>query len=763
MSASRPPLTRHTAIALLLTATALVLTFTTPLLGRPYIAPFGALTLTAWLAGFPAAVLTLTVSLIVIGGYHLLSDGPSMLVFQGLPFAILGMLVASFARWREQSEHELRRHSAHLEGVIDQLRASETRYRTLVDASTAIVWAANARGEFAPPQESWEATTGQSFEKYEGWGWQDAIHPGDRARIDASWRHALSTGEPVNEITRIWNAPRADYRWYSARAVPRRDATGAIAEWVGACTDIHERQLAQAHLEESEERARLALEIARLGTWRWTPADNRIAADDRCAEICGILPGGVPLVDFEARVHPDDWPRLRTALAEAVTARTAFVEELRFVHADGSIRWALWRGRGFVRGSGGPGVADVVLGSALDVTSRKSIEDALRQADRQKDDFLALLAHELRNPLAPIRTAVQILKARGAADQDVARLHAVLERQVQHLVRMVDDLLDVSRVLRGKVELRSEVVVLADVLNSAVETSRPLIDAQEQQLEIDLPADPVRLHGDPVRLAQIVSNLLNNASKYSAVGARIWLSGSVTAGTVVIRVRDEGAGIPAEILPSVFEPFVQADRTLARSHSGLGIGLSLVKKLVELHGGTVTATSHGAGHGSEFVLCLPEAPAGTAPRRLAPEVDRAGSARALRLLVVDDNVDAADSLAMLLRLKGYEVHVAHNGPEALQLCADLQPAAVVLDIGLPGMSGYEVAAEIHRGPAAPPFLVALTGYGQQSDVDRAAAAGFDVHLVKPVDIAALLATLDGVTAPARPGPPTARTASPTRP
>jgi len=243
----------------------------------------------------------------------------------------------------------------------------------------------------------------------------------------------------------------------------------------------------------------------------------------------------------------------------------------------------------------------------MDVTERRLAEEGLKQADREKDDFLALLAHELRNPLAPIRTAVQLLKMRKQPDPEGQRLHAVIDRQVQHLVRMVDDLLDVSRVLRGKVELRREPIEIADAIAIAVETSRPLIDAQRQELKLELPSRPVTVHGDAVRLSQVLANLLNNASKYSDVGAAIHLTISQADGEVVIAVRDAGAGIPADVLPRVFEPFVQADRSLERSRGGLGIGLTLVKSLVELHGGSVEAASEGLGRGATFTVRLPVA------------------------------------------------------------------------------------------------------------------------------------------------------------
>jgi PAS domain S-box-containing protein len=615
----------------------------------------------------------------------------------------------------------------------DRLRASETRYRSLVDASTAIVWTADASGAFVAPQESWQASTGQDPSRYEGWGWSAAIHPEDRERVRTLWQEALAHGTPVDTEARIWNAATLSYRWYSSRAVPRRGGGGAVEEWVGACTDIHERRLAEIHLRESEERARLALEIAQLGTMTWVPDDDDVLADARCREICGLPAGGaLGLADLEARIHADDRAQILGDFTHAARYGRRVAEEFRFVHGDGSIRWVVARGDVVTRPGNTSVPVTVLLLSLMDVTERRLAEEGLKQADREKDDFLALLAHELRNPLAPIRTAVQLLKMRKQPDAEGQRLHAVIDRQVQHLVRMVDDLLDVSRVLRGKVELRREPIDIADAIAIAAETSRPLIDAQKQQLKLDLPSRAVMVHGDAVRLSQVIANLLNNASKYSDAGATIQLSAAAAGGDVRIEVRDAGAGIPAELLPRVFEPFVQADRSLERSRGGLGIGLTLVKKIVELHHGQVTAESAGLGQGSAFTIRLPAhtgagAAAGTTSAQ--PPV----IAFPARVLVVDDNVDAAESLAMLLQSDGHTVSVAHNGVDAVQRAEAWRPDIAVLDVGLPGMNGYEVASVLRQRGDTCPELIAVTGYGQAADTKRAFEAGFRFHLVKPVD------------------------------
>ena len=622
----------------------------------------------------------------------------------------------------------------------DRLRASENRYRSLVDASMAIVWTADASGGFAAPQESWEASTGQDASRYTGWGWSAAVHPEDRERVRMRWRDALANPRAVDIEARLWNAPTLSYRWFTSRAVPRRGADGAVEEWVGACTDIHERRLAEIQLRESEERARLALEIAQLGTLAWVPDDDDVVVDPRCREICGLpADGTIALADLHDRIHADDRAQVVAGLEHAARHGQAYAQEFRFTHRDGAIRWVIARGDVVTRPGNTTVPVTVLLLSMMDVTERRLAEDGLKQADREKDDFLALLAHELRNPLAPIRTAVQLLKMRRQPDAESQKLHAVIDRQVQHLVRMVDDLLDVSRVLRGKVELRREALEISEAIAVAVETARPLADAQRQELVVRLPGRPVTVHGDPVRLAQVIANLLNNASKYSHAGAAIHLTAKRTDSDVVIEVRDSGAGIPPDVLPRVFEPFVQADRSLERSRGGLGIGLTLVKKIVDLHQGHVSAHSDGIGCGSVFAIRLPAlassdavvaAPAPPAAVRMFP----------VRILVVDDNVDAAESLAMLLQTDGHTVTVAHNGMDAVQRAESWRPDVVVLDVGLPGMNGYEVAQALRLREGGPE-LIAVTGYGQAADSRRALEAGFRFHLVKPVDARDLTAAI----------------------
>jgi signal transduction histidine kinase/CheY-like chemotaxis protein len=369
--------------------------------------------------------------------------------------------------------------------------------------------------------------------------------------------------------------------------------------------------------------------------------------------------------------------------------------------------------------------------------------DTLADADSRKDEFLAMLGHELRNPLAPIRNAVLVLRRLGTSDPDLRRSTDLIDRQVHAMTHLVDELLDVSRITRGKIRLQREPVDLAAVVARGVETARPLLDARRHVVTVNLPPDPIQLHADPTRLAQVIGNLLTNAAKYTHEGGHVELTVERLPGAVVVRVRDDGVGIPADVLPRVFELFTQGDRSPARSEGGLGIGLTLVKTLVELHGGSVEARSEGPGKGSQFVVRLPvpepQSPgeSGAKPAGPTPVSPR-------RVLVVDDNVDAAESLAMLLRVERHEVYTAHDGSTALAAAAAFRPEIVLLDIGLPRMDGYEVARRL-RGQDGfqKTLLVALTGYGQEEDRRRAAAAGFDAYLVKPADPAALHELLAG--------------------
>lgn len=501
--------------------------------------------------------------------------------------------------------------------------------------------------------------------------------------------------------------------------------------------------------------------------------------DGRIQRVAGAHadPAKEPLVRGLAKYYPVDWdsplplvqvmktgksalvPAVPEAMLESIAPDEEYVGVVRglapqsFICVPLVARDRVFGALGFAVGRPGPNYEPDDLALAEEIARRAAaaidnarLYRAAREADRHKEDFMALVAHELRSPLAPLRNALQLLRTPGFTAAELESTRAMMERQVQHLTRLVEDLLDVSRIARGKIGLRKEPVELATVVNRAVETSRPSIDSDAHELTVTLPAEPVWLEADPLRLAQVLGNLLNNAAKYSERGGRICLTAEVCSptsppsqggdsreGEVVIRIKDTGIGIAADMLPRIFEPFTQAERARGRSQGGLGLGLTLVRNLVDLHGGGVTAHSDGPGCGSEFVVRLPALPeTREAPPRQAETPAAAAAGR--RVLVVDDLADAANSLAALLGRWGNDVRVAYAGLPALAEAATFRPEVVFLDIGLPDLSGYDVVQRLRRLQEAGDVLaVAMTGYGTDDDRRRSKEAGFDHHLVKPID------------------------------
>jgi PAS domain S-box-containing protein len=623
------------------------------------------------------------------------------------------------------------------------LRASESRLRNLANITPALLWSALPDGRMTYVSDRWYEYTG--VPRNDNIDWIALLHPDDLEPTRRAWQEAV-VGQHEFEAELRMRGRDGSYRWFLARAVPLRDEDGEATCWFGASTDIEDQRRVVQALRVSEQRASLAMDLAKVSTWSWNPRDNRITGDARWYAMLGVDPDvDLDLERIGRRIHHRDWPRVEAGLLSTLEPGSdgTFSEEYRWLHRDGSTRWATVRGQMLYRDAPEGRQPLRMIGSAIDVTNRRNTEEALRDADRRKDEFLATLAHELRNPLAPLRTSLHILRM-DVGEADRHRLHAVMERQVTQLVRLVDDLLEVSRITRGKIALHKERVAVADIVDQAVETSRPLLDSAHHQLALDLPPEPLHLDADPVRVAQVLSNLLNNAAKYTEPGGRIVLSARREGDDVVLRVQDNGAGIPPDQIAHVFDLFSQADRTLHRAQGGLGIGLTLVRQLVELHGGSVRAQSAGVGQGSCFEVRLPasDAATGESPSRSnAP----AAAAHQCRVLVVDDNREHTDALALFLRIAGHDVRGAYDAAHALAEAATFTPEAVLLDVGLPDMDGFELCRRLRAQTGGEErVLVAITGWGQADDRRRSQAAGFDAHLVKPVDPDALLALVDAL-------------------
>ena len=669
--------------------------------------------------------------------------------------------LAREATVREQGRRE------EAEAAAEVINASKERVRLATEAGGLGVWLWETATDtivwehdwlydlFGLPRDS-EPINGSRF-------LAEYVHPADAQAFRDAATATVERGEPFHFLGRIFRQPDREVRWLEFRGRRQSASESAPQRILGTAADITEQHRFQERLRVSEERYRALFDaidegfclIEMIFDAGGKPVDYRFLEINPAFAKQAGLPDvlGKRMLEL-APEHETRWFDIYGQVA-----RTG--EPVRFMDEAKAL------GRWFDVYAARLGEADSRTVAVLfnDITARKRANDDLRrladelaESDRRKTEFLATLAHELRNPLAPLSSGLQVMRLSADDPQAVERTRSMMERQVTHMVRLVDDLLDIARISTGKVDLKKERVDLQTVIASAVETSMPLIEAGRHELLVQIPEEALLLEVDLTRVAQVVSNLLNNAAKYTPARGRIGLAAHRDDGFVVIAVTDTGIGIPPAAMPTVFEMFTQVGRNMERAQGGLGIGLSLVRRLIELHGGTVNAASEGVGRGSTFTVRLPlvlpeqdQRPAAvalahaSAPARAPVAAPQASAAAdvGLRVLVVDDNIDAADTLSALLEMSSHVTRVANDGHQAIAMAAEFQPQVVFLDIGLPGMDGYEVARRLRVTPGVErAILVALTGWGTREDRERSSQAGFDHHLTKPADMNTVEALLE---------------------
>ena len=665
--------------------------------------------------------------------------------------AILGVLATHFARphhlderqqrlldlltWqaanfleRKQSENALEKSEARL-GVAT--RAAELGIYDYSVPEGIAVWDTRTR-------ELWGVgpTEPVTYEMF-----MSRVHPEDRDLIHAAVEHASgpSDGGHYAAEYRLVDGANGSTRWIATAGTVFRES-GRAVRLVGTVQDITARRNAEEALRASEQQLQIGLEIAHAGTYDCNLENLQTHWSQGHFALLGLAPETVtPNLELWRRhMHPDDLQRIEAIVENAIRTNGRYSAEYRVITAAGTERWL--QGEGVVLAR--PGEPRRLIGATVDVTRYKEAQRELQEADRRKDRFLATLSHELRNPLAPICNATAVLAAPRLESGQLQWARQVIQRQVAHLAQLLDDLLDLARFTQGKLELKPERVALTGVIDSAIETARPAIDSKKHHLVVRLPDEAVALMADPLRLSQVISNLLTNAAKYTDPGGQIELAAKAENGSLVVSVTDDGIGIPPGALEHIFTMFAQVGNSTARSEGGLGIGLALVKGIVELHGGTTEARSSGVGSGSEFVVRIPLVVTDQGSSFPLKIETPATAANSLRVLVADDNADTADSVALLLSLEGYAVQVAHDGAAALLLAETFRPVIALLDLGMPRLDGYGTAQALRAAPWGKSMhLIAVTGWGQDEDKRRSRAAGFDAHLTKPVDPAQLKAML----------------------
>jgi PAS domain S-box-containing protein len=613
------------------------------------------------------------------------------------------------------------------------LRESEERFARFMQHLPGLAWIKDAEGRYVfangAAVEAFQTTPDRLYGSFD----TDLFPPEVAQAFIENDRAALASGNGVQTLESLRQSDgELHHSLVSKFPIPGTDGSPA---WVGGMAiDVTARRQAEEALLASEQRFRALASHAPVGIFQTNELGETVFVNECWCAMTGLSQEQARGDGWIRAIHPNDRDRVVPNWIEAVEAGRPSEAEFRFLRPDGVVTWL--QGNAVpIRNDAGALVG--YMGTVVDVTARKEAEFALKEADRRKDEFLAVLAHELRNPLAPIRTGLELMRLAADDRALVEDIRSTMERQTQQMVRLIDDLLDVSRITRGTFELRTTRVELARIVESALETARPFIHECGHRYSVDVPAEAIVLEADPTRLAQVIANLLNNAAKYTPRGGQISLEVARDGDEVVVRVTDSGIGIPAEMLDRIFDMFTQVDRSLERSHGGLGIGLTLVRRLVEMHGGSVAVASAGEGRGSEFSIRLPVSPA-AGEREMSGVDDVVGARGRRRVLVADDNEQAARVLGMLLTMMGNDVRIANDGLEAVELADKFRPDIAFLDIGMPKLNGYEAARRIRKQPwGNGVVLAALTGWGQEDDRRRTGDAGFDHHFVKPIEPAAL--------------------------
>jgi PAS domain S-box-containing protein len=619
------------------------------------------------------------------------------------------------------------------EQAQQELAQSEARFQAITDAMPQLVFAGGAEGN-TYVNGRYSEFVGVPPDQLLGHAWASFLHPEDRSAAVHAWSEAVEAGGAYETNLRIRRAD-GEYRWMLARALPVKDASGSVTQWMGTCTDIDETKRMEEELETARRRIASAMVAGDIAIVSWDVQRDLVVADENLTRLFGLpedAARGANSSVFLAAVHPEDLPHIQAKITAALKEGELLEDQYRVRRPEGG--WRTIQSRGRVDRDA-EGRALWVSSVLMDISELMAAQDALRAADKRKDEFLAMLAHELRNPLAPIVSAAALLPRLTNDSNRVTQMAQVIARQARHLTGLVDDLLDVSRVTRGQVQLDREPLALNSVLAEALEQVQPVAASRMQVLSRTVPAQKIYVLGDAKRLVQVFVNILQNASKYTLEHGRISVSVSASRKHVAVRVEDNGIGMSPELCGAAFDLFVQGERRPDRSQGGLGIGLALVKSLVALHGGTVSASSEGPGKGSTFVVELPRV---EAPKLVEPTPELDFVAGKGSVLVVDDNEDAAALLAMMLEDAGYRVWVRHTPSEALELVRQVTPQVCLLDIGLPEFDGYTLAGKLVEAPGLQDVrLAAISGYAQPSDIGKSQAAGFDMHFAKPVDPSAL--------------------------